>query len=119
MIDMEMVKLETQQDRAGAPVGYSDDLTVGEWVMAIGNPFGFDHSVTAGIVSAKGRFIPGNYENFIQTDASINPGNSGEPLIDLHGDVVGVNCAIYTHTGSSMRIGFTAPIDCVKEELTQ
>ena len=59
--------------------------------MAIGNPFGFDHSVTAGIVSAKGRFIPGNYDEFIQTDASINPGNSGGPLIDLRGEVVGVN----------------------------
>ena len=91
-------KIDVKHDLAVAPLGNSDDLRVGEWVMAIGNPFGFDHSVTAGIVSAKGRFIPGNYEDFIQTDASINPGNSGGPLIDLRGNVIGVNCAIYTHT---------------------
>jgi serine protease Do len=117
--DIALLKIDTKHDLAVAPLGNSDDLRVGEWVMAIGNPFGFDHSVTVGIVSAKGRFIPGNYENFIQTDASINPGNSGGPLIDTRGDVVGVNCAIYTHTGSSMGIGFAVPIDLVKEELTQ
>jgi serine protease Do len=117
--DIALLKIDAKHDLAVAPLGNSDDLKVGEWVMAIGNPFGFDHSVTAGIVSAKGRFIPGNYENFIQTDASINPGNSGGPLIDLRGDVVGVNCAIYTHTGSSMGIGFAVPIDLVKEELPQ
>jgi len=117
--DVALLKIEAKHDLAVAPLGHSDDLKVGEWVMAIGNPFGFDHSVTVGIVSAKGRFIPGNYENFIQTDASINPGNSGGPLIDLKGDVVGVNCAIYTHTGSSMGIGFAVPIDLVKEELPQ
>ncbi len=117
--DIALLKIEAKRDLAVAPLGNSDDLKVGEWVMAIGNPFGFDHSVTAGIVSAKGRFIPGSYENFIQTDASINPGNSGGPLIDLRGDVVGVNCAIYTHTGRSMGIGFAVPIDLVKEELPQ
>jgi len=117
--DVALLKIEAKHDLAVAPLGNSDDLKVGEWVMAIGNPFGFDHSVTVGIVSAKGRFIPNNYENFIQTDASINPGNSGGPLIDLRGDVVGVNCAIYTHTGSSMGIGFAVPIDLVKEELPQ
>ena len=117
--DIALLKIDAKHDLAVAPLGHSDDLKVGEWVMAIGNPFGFDHSVTAGIVSAKGRFIPGNYENFIQTDASINPGNSGGPLIDLRGDVVGVNCAIYTHTGASMGIGFAVPIDLVKEELPQ
>ena len=87
--------------------------------MAIGNPFGFDHSVTAGIVSAKGRFIPGNYDDFIQTDASINPGNSGGPLIDLNGEVVGVNSAIYTRTGSNMGIGFAIPVNLIKQELPQ
>src|SRR5208282_5138885 len=117
--DIALLKIDVKHDLAVAPLGNSDDLKVGEWVMAIGNPFGFDHSVTAGIVSAKGRFIPGNYENFIQTDASINPGNSGGPLIDLRGNVIGVNCAIYTHTGSSMGIGFAVPIDLVKEELPQ
>jgi serine protease Do len=117
--DIALLKIDAKHDLAVAPLGDSDDLKVGEWVMAIGNPFGFDHSVTAGIVSAKGRFIPGNYEDFIQTDASINPGNSGGPLIDLRGNVIGVNCAIYTHTGSSMGIGFAVPIDLVKEELPQ
>ncbi len=117
--DIALLKIDAKHDLAVAPLGNSNELRVGEWVMAIGNPFGFDHSVTAGIISAKGRFIPGNYENFIQTDASINPGNSGGPLIDLRGDVVGVNCAIYTHTGSSMGIGFAVPIDLVKEELPQ
>jgi serine protease Do len=117
--DIALLKIDVKHDLAVAPLGDSDDLRVGEWVMAIGNPFGFDHSVTAGIVSAKGRFIPGNYEDFIQTDASINPGNSGGPLIDLRGNVIGVNCAIYTHTGSSMGIGFAVPIDLVKEELPQ
>jgi serine protease Do len=117
--DIALLKIDVKHDLAVAPLGNSDDLKVGEWVMAIGNPFGFDHSVTAGIVSAKGRFIPGNYEDFIQTDASINPGNSGGPLIDLNGNVVGVNCAIYTHTGASMGIGFAVPIDLVKEELPQ
>jgi len=117
--DIALLKIDAKRDLAVAPLGNSDELKVGEWVMAIGNPFGFDHSVTAGIVSAKGRFIPGNYQDFIQTDASINPGNSGGPLIDLRGDVVGVNCAIYTHTGTSMGIGFAVPIELVKEELPQ
>src|ERR1700722_13715178 len=117
--DIALLKIEAKHDLAVAPLGNSEDLRVGEWVMAIGNPFGFDHSVTAGIVSAKGGFIPGNYEDFIQTDASINPGNSGGPLIDLRGNVIGVNCAIYTHTGASMGIGFAVPIDLVKEELPQ
>src|SRR3984957_7930861 len=98
--DIALLKIEPKHDLAVAPLGNSEDLRVGEWVMAIGNPFGFDHSVTAGIVSAKGRFIPGNYEDFIQTDASINPGNSGGPLIDLRGNVIGGNCAIYTNTGA-------------------
>jgi serine protease Do len=117
--DIALLKIDAKHDLAVAPLGDSSDLRVGEWVMAIGNPFGFDHTVTAGIVSAKGRFIPGNYEDFIQTDASINPGNSGGPLIDLRGNVIGVNCAIYTHTGQSMGIGFAVPIDLVKEELPQ
>src|SRR5260370_38096576 len=89
--DIALIKIDPHYDLPVAPLGNSDDVKVGEWVMAIGNPFGFDHSVTAGIVSAKGRFIPGNYDDFLQTDASINPGNSGGPLIDLSGAVVGVN----------------------------
>jgi serine protease Do len=100
-------------------LGNSDQVEVGQWVMAIGNPFGFDHSVTAGIVSAKGRFIPGNYDDFIQTDASINPGNPGGPLIGLDGAVVGVNSAIYTRSGSNIGIGFAIPVNLVKEEIPQ
>jgi serine protease Do len=100
-------------------LGDSDQIQVGQWVVAIGNPFGFDHSVTAGIVSAKGRFIPGNYDDFIQTDASINPGNSGGPLISLNGAVVGVNSAIYTRSGLNIGIGFAIPVNLVKEELPQ
>ena len=117
--DVALIKIEAPYPLPVAPLGNSDDVRVGEWVMAIGNPFGFDHSVTAGIVSAKGRFIPGNYDDFIQTDASINPGNSGGPLIDLHGAVIGVNSAIYTRTGSNMGIGFAIPVNLVKGELPQ
>jgi serine protease Do len=117
--DVALIKIDAAADLPTAPLGNSDRVRVGEWVMAIGNPFGFDHSVTAGIVSAKGRFIPGNYDDFIQTDASINPGNSGGPLIDLNGEVVGVNSAIYTRTGSSMGIGFAIPVNLVKQELPQ
>jgi len=117
--DIALIKIDAGHDLMAAPLGNSDELRVGEWVMAIGSPFGFDHSVTAGIVSAKGRFIPGNYDDFIQTDASINPGNSGGPLINLRGQVIGVNAAIYTRTGVSMGIGFAIPVNLVKDELDQ
>jgi serine protease Do len=115
--DVALLKIDAGGPLPAAPLGNSNHLRVGEWVMAIGNPFGFDHSVTAGIISAKARFIPGSYNDYIQTDASINPGNSGGPLIDLEGAVIGVNSAIYTRTGSSMGIGFAIPINLVKEEL--
>jgi serine protease Do len=117
--DVALLKIDAAGPLAVAPLGDSGRLKVGQWVMAIGNPFGFDHSVTAGIVSAKARFIPGSYCDFIQTDASINPGNSGGPLIDLSGAVIGVNSAIYTRTGSSMGIGFAIPINLVKEEIEE
>jgi serine protease Do len=117
--DIALIKISTSGNLPIAPLGDSDQIKVGQWVMAIGNPFGFDHSVTAGIVSAKGRFIPGNYDAFIQTDASINPGNSGGPLINLDGAVVGVNSAIYTRSGLNMGIGFAIPVNLVKEELPQ
>jgi len=117
--DIALVKIDPAHALRAAPLGNSDDVRVGEWVMAIGNPFGFDHSVTAGIVSAKGRFIPDNYDDFIQTDASINPGNSGGPLINLRGEVIGVNSAIYTRTGSNTGIGFAIPVNLVKEEIDQ
>jgi serine protease Do len=117
--DVALIKIDAPGHLPVAPLGDSDGVRVGQWVIAIGNPFGFDHSVTAGIISARGRFIPGSYDDFIQTDASINPGNSGGPLIDRRGGVIGVNSAIYTRTGSSMGIGFAVPINLVKEELPQ
>lgn len=93
-------------------IGESDDLKVGEWVLAIGSPFGFDHSVTAGIVSAKGRNLPSeNYVPFIQTDVAINPGNSGGPLFNMDGEVVGVNSQIYSRTGGFMGLSFAIPIE--------
>src|SRR3972149_2303237 len=99
-----------------ARLGSSSQLDVGDWVMAIGNPFGLQHTVTAGIVSAKGRVIgAGPYDNFIQTDASINPGNSGGPLINAAGEVVGVNSAIFSQSGANVGIGFAIPIDLAKK----
>ncbi len=96
--DIAIIKIDTGQDLPAATLGDSDRLEVGEWVMAIGNPFGLDNTVTSGIVSAKGRHIgAGPYEDFIQTDASINPGNSGGPLINLRGEVVGIGFAIPTN----------------------
>jgi serine protease Do len=122
--DVALLKIQPKHDLAIAPLGDSDNVRVGEWVMAIGNPFGFDHSVTVGVVSAKGRFIPStqghdSFGEYIQTDASINPGNSGGPLIDQRGEVVGVNAAIYTRTGQNMGIGFAIPVNMVKDELPQ
>ena len=99
-------------------LGDSDRLEIGEWVMAIGNPFGLENTVTAGIVSAKGRHIgAGPYDDFIQTDASINPGNSGGPLINLRGEVVAINSAIYSRSGGNIGIGFASPINIAKDLL--
>src|SRR5215468_8203940 len=103
-----------------ARLGSSSQLDVGDWVMAIGNPIGLEHTVTAGIVSAKGRVIgAGPYDNFIQTDASINPGNSGGPLINASGEVVGVNSAIFSQSGGNVGIGFAIPIDLAKKIVDQ
>jgi serine protease Do len=102
------------------PLGSSTELQVGEPVMAIGNPFGLEQTVTTGIVSATGRVIgEGPYDNFIQTDASINPGNSGGPLINTRGQAIGINTAIFTQTGGSVGIGFAIPIDLAKTVVTQ
>ena len=103
-----------------APLGNSDKLRVGEWVVAMGSPFGLDNTLTVGVVSAKGRRIgAGPYDNFIQTDASINPGNSGGPLVNLRGEVIGVNTAIFSRGGGNMGIGFAIPIDLVKDILPE
>ncbi|SRR5713226_891686 len=118
--DIAVVKIDARGSLSVAPLGDSDRLEVGEWVMAIGNPFGLDSTITAGIVSAKGRHIgAGPYDDFIQTDASINPGNSGGPLINLHGEVVGINSAIFSRSGGNIGIGFAIPINLVKELLPQ
>ena len=102
-------------------IGSSKQLEVGEWVIAIGSPFGFDHSVTAGIVSAKGRSLPEeNYVPFIQTDVAINPGNSGGPLFNMQGEVVGINSQIYSNpSGGFIGLSFAIPVDVVKDVVAQ
>ena len=108
------------KDLPQAEMGDSDELGVGDWVLAIGNPFGLEETVTAGIVSAKERVIgAGPFDDFIQTDASINPGNSGGPLVDVNGHVVGVNSAIYSRSGGSIGIGFAIPINLAKQVADQ
>ena len=123
--DIALIKIEKKQDDPRAfpflDLGNSDDLEVGEWVMAIGNPFGLDHTVTVGVVSAKGRNIgAGPYDEFIQTDASINPGNSGGPLINSVGQVIGINTAIISgNSGGNVGIGFATPINIAKGILSE
>ena len=116
-LDIALIKITPDEELPVASVGDSDSLQIGEWVVAIGNPFGLGGSVTAGIVSQKGRIIgAGPYDNFIQTDASINPGNSGGPLFNIKGEVVGINTAIIA---GGQGIGFATPINMVKEVLVQ
>jgi serine protease Do len=117
--DIAVIKIEA----TNLPVlklGDSSKLNVGEWVLAIGSPFGFDHSVTAGIISAIGRSLPNeNYVPFIQTDAAINPGNSGGPLFNLNGEVIGVNSQIYSRTGGFMGLSFAVPVNVVENVYKQ
>ena len=116
-IDVAVIKINTKDSLPIVALGNSDRLEIGDWVLAIGNPFGLTQTLTAGIVSAKGRIIgAGPYDNFIQTDASINPGNSGGPLFNLNGEVVGINTAIVS-TGQG--IGFAIPINMVKGLIPQ
>jgi len=118
--DLALIRIEADEPLESLPFGDSDSLEVGDWVLAIGNPFGLDHTVTAGIVSAKYRQLgAGSYDNFIQTDASINPGNSGGPLLNTEGEVVGISSAIYSGSGGSIGIGFAIPINMVKDLLPQ
>jgi serine protease Do len=118
--DVALVKIE-DGDLPHLELADSDALEVGEWVVAIGNPFGLSHTVTAGIVSAKGRSGVGitTYEDFIQTDAAINPGNSGGPLLNLNGKVVGINTAIISRSGGNMGIGLAIPINLAKSVYKQ
>ncbi|MEW6380526.1 MAG: DegQ family serine endoprotease [bacterium] len=116
-MDIALLKIEAKEDLPLVRFGDSDRLEIGEWVVAIGNPFGLEHTVTAGIVSAKWRPIgQGPYDSFIQTDASINPGNSGGPLLNIRGEVVGINTAI---TAEGQGIGFAIPINMVKEAMPE
>ena len=118
--DLAVLKVESPTPLPIVPLGDSDRIAVGDWVVAIGNPFGLDNSVTAGIVSAKGRAIgQGPYDQFIQTDASINPGNSGGPLFDERGNVVGINTAIFSQSGGNIGIGFAIPVNVAKELVPQ
>jgi serine protease Do len=115
--DLALLRVDSSLPLPTVPFGDSENLEVGEWVLAIGNPFGLGHTVTAGIVSAKGRTIgAGPYDDFIQTDASINPGNSGGPLFNMRGEVIGINTAIMR---SGQGIGFAIPINMAKNVLSQ
>ncbi|MBA3010069.1 MAG: DegQ family serine endoprotease [Proteobacteria bacterium] len=115
--DLALIKIETETDLPTIEFGDSDLLDVGQWVVAIGSPFGLEHTVTAGIVSAKGRVLgSGPYDDFIQTDASINPGNSGGPLLNMAGEVVGINTAIIR---DGQGIGFAIPVNLAKKIIGQ
>lgn len=118
--DLGLIKIDTKDALPVAQLGDSNSTEVGDWVIAIGNPFNVGMTVTAGIVSAKGRNIgAGDYDDFIQTDASINPGNSGGPLINTNGQVIGINTAIYSRTGANNGIGFAIPIDMARNVMDQ
>jgi len=118
-LDVALIKFKGKHLKA-VTLGDSDKLRVGDWVVAIGNPFGLEQTVTAGIVSAKGRVIgSGPYDDFIQTDAAINPGNSGGPLFNTHGEVIGINTAIYSRSGGNNGIGFAIPIKLARSVLAE
>ncbi|MGD2136992.1 MAG: DegQ family serine endoprotease [Gammaproteobacteria bacterium] len=117
--DIALIRIDAT-DLPVAKIGRSSELEVGEWVLAIGSPFGFDHSATAGIVSAKGRSLPSeNYVPFIQTDVAINPGNSGGPLFNQDGEVVGINSQIYSRSGGYMGLSFSIPIEVAMDVADQ
>ena len=118
--DVALLKIEPKKTKLKAvKFADSNDLRVGDWVMAIGNPFGFGGTVTAGIVSARGRNLSGSYDDYIQTDASINRGNSGGPLFDMNGKVVGINTAIFSQSGGSVGIGFAVSSNLAKQVTDQ
>ena len=122
--DVALIKIDAKEELPFLPLGDSDLMEVGDWVLAFGNPFGLSHTLTAGIVSAKGRSGIGlnDFENFIQTDAAINPGNSGGPLVNLDAEVVGMNSAIFSRSGGYMGIGFAIPINMaadIQQQLVQ
>ena len=119
-VDLALLKVDTDHPLTAVNFGDSDSARVGDWVLAIGNPFGLGGSVTAGIVSARGRDIrQGPYDDFIQTDAAINRGNSGGPLFNMSGEVIGINTAIYSPSGGSVGIGFSVPANLAKSVVMQ
>jgi serine protease Do len=114
--DVAVLKIDPKHPLSPVTVGNSDAVQVGDWAVAIGSPFGLEATVTAGIISATGREVPGNnkqFQRFIQTDAAINPGNSGGPLLNIRGDVIGVNTMIATQNGASQGVGFALPVNLV------
>jgi serine protease Do len=114
--DLAVIRLQGGSPLPAARLGDSDQIQVGDWVLAIGSPFGFTQTVTAGIISAKGRVLgQGPFDDFLQTDAAINPGNSGGPLVSMAGEVIGINTAIASRTGGSMGIGFAIPVNLAKK----
>jgi len=121
--DLALIKIEPPKDKplTAARLGDSDKMTVGDWVLAIGSPFDLEATVTAGIVSAKGRNLPGGrqFQSFIQTDAAINPGNSGGPLVSMNSEVIGINTAIYTQSYGYQGVGFAMPSNVVRDVYEQ
>ncbi len=117
--DLALIKIDPQEPLQTMPLGNSEEIEVGDWVVAVGSPFGLGDTVTAGIVSAKFRRIGGAYDDYIQTDASINPGNSGGPLINTKGEAIGVNTAIFASGGGNIGIGFAVPINIAKDLIPQ
>ena len=119
--DLAVIKIEVNHPLPAAKLGNSDSMQVGDWVLAIGSPFGLKSTVTAGIISAKGRnIVPGRqFQSFIQTDAAINPGNSGGPLVDMEGEVIGINTAIYTESSGYQGVGFAMPSNTIAQVFNQ
>ena len=118
--DLAVLKLQGSGPYPAATLGDSDSVKVGDWVLAIGSPFGLQKTVTAGIISAKGRSIgQGPFDDFLQTDAAINPGNSGGPLVNMSGEVIGINSAILSRTGGNVGIGFSIPVNMAKRIYTE
>lgn len=117
--DLALLKIETKDQLPFLTFGDSEKTKVGDWIVAIGNPFGFGGTVTVGIISAKARFIPGMYDDFLQTDAPINRGNSGGPMIDMEGNVIGVNSVIISPSGANVGIGLAIPSNIVKPIIQQ
>lgn len=123
-LDVAVIRVKKSVKFAPAKLGDSDAIRVGDWAIAVGNPFGLDHTVTVGVISAKGRELDvvggrRSFQDYIQTDASINPGNSGGPLLNIFGEVIGVNNAIYSTSGGNIGIGFAIPINNIKPVLQQ